>query len=254
MGRSMKKFWLDRFFLFEKPRFGLHPGAIWGLAIFFFAQNLGAQQPDSMKTRRGAGIDTASIFSKSKRVTAIDSSAISIKTVSKNDTLGADSMPARRTNFFTKNYPNPRKAALFSIIVPGSGQFYNKKYWKIPLAWAACGAPIYFMVQNTKLRNDWRRAYKAAVDGDPATVVDPNFEKYDNTTKKQARDFYQKNLEISYLATAGAYLVVAADAFVDAHLKTFDVSDDLSLKITPRAIPSLGSSATFGVGFCFSPK
>ena len=224
-----------------------------GLFFACFWANMAAQQPDSTKLRRGAGLDTAAVFAKFRRGAALDSALVVPKISEKKDSLVSQEK-AGRTNFFSKNYPNPRKAGLFSIVVPGAGQLYNRKYWKIPLAWAACGTPIYFMVQNTKQRNVWRRNYKAAVDGDPTTKVEPDFEAYSTATMKQARDYYQKNLEISYLATAGAYLVVATDAFVDAHLKTFDVSDDLSLKIAPCALPSPGPGTTFGLGLCFSLK
>ncbi len=207
--------------------------------LFFIGANLAAQEPGPTRTVIKSPFDSA---------------ATATNIPQNIDSLAIDSSSAKRRNFFTKNYPNPRKAALFSILVPGSGQAYNKKYWKVPLAWGICAAPIYYMLQNTKDRNVWRRNYKAAVDGDPGTVVEPEYERFDKATLKQGRDFYQKNLEISYLATAGAYLVVAADAFVDAHLKSFDVSDDLSLKIAPRILPSPGIGATFGLGLCFSVR
>ncbi len=235
------------------------------VVALFFAPGLAAQEPDSTKARIEPQPPKAS-SSKWQRDARRDTSGLKLDipasvekgveaAVLPGDTTVAAENAARRTGYFKRTYPNPRLAALMSFVVPGSGQAYNRKFWKIPLAWAACGATLYFTISNTRERNFWQRNYKAAVDGNPNTVVDSGYESLTPATLKQARDYYQKNMEISYLATAGAYLIVATDAFVDAHLKTFDVGDDLGLKIAPRAIPSPGTGGpTFGVGLCFSVK
>jgi hypothetical protein len=200
------------------------------------------------------GLAACFLFSQKTTAQQIDSSFSGVASLPKIDTTLYDSLKTRKPNFFTKNYPSPRKAALFSILIPGAGQFYNKKYWKMPLAWAIGITPLVFVAINKKSRNEFRRNYKARVDGNPLTIVDQKYETATTDGLKQARDVYQKRLEISYLATAGGYLLIATDAFVDAHLKTFDVSDDLTLKIAPRVLSSPVRSPTFGLGLCFALK
>jgi Family of unknown function (DUF5683) len=200
------------------------------------------------------GLIACFLFPDKTNAQQIDSSFSGVASSPKIDTILYDSIKVRKSNFFTKNYPSPRKAALLSILVPGAGQAYNKKFWKMPLAWGVGITPIVFIVINKKNRNEFRRNYKARVDGNLLTLVDEKYKEATTEGLKQARDVYQKRLEISYLATAGGYLLIATDAFVDAHLKTFDVSDDLSLKIAPRVLSSPHFSSTFGVGLCFNLK
>jgi Family of unknown function (DUF5683) len=179
------------------------------------------------------------------------------------DTLRTDSalvntdsvlLPARKTplrNFFTKNYPNPRKAALFSLLLPGAGQAYNRKYWKIPLVYGLLGGLGYLEYSNILQFREVRDTYRARVDGDPLTIPDPKYDRWSDATLRSNRDVAQRNLEVSSLILAGGYLLSVADAFVDAHLSTFDVSDDLSMNIRPQAqlIPTQGVAIGIGMAF-----
>jgi hypothetical protein len=131
----------------------------------------------------------------------------------------------------------PAKAAFYSAILPGLGQAYNKKYWKIPIIYAGFGVASYFLYDQNKKYQCYRKSYFAMVDDDPLTVntCDPNQSAAD---MKLYRDNYQKNYEYSVAGLVGFYLLVAADAFVDAHLKNFDISDDLTLKIKTLMLSS----------------
>jgi Family of unknown function (DUF5683) len=177
------------------------------------------------------------------------------------DTFPADSAviqkdsTVRKTpirNFFTKNYPNPRKAALFSLLLPGAGQAYNRKYWKIPLVYGLLGGLGYLEYQNIVQFRDIRDTYRARVDEDPTTIPNPKYDRWSDATLKSNRDIAQRNLEVSSLILAGGYLLSVADAFVDAHLATFDVSDDLSMQIRPQFIAAQGMA--FGIGMAFELK
>ena len=122
---------------------------------------------------------------------------------------------------------SPSKAAFYSAILPGLGQAYNKKYWKIPLVYAAIGTGIYFYVDNNKKYNQYRSAYKRRLAG----FTDDEFQGIvaDNDALIDAQKFYQKNRDLSLLLTVVAYVLNIVDANVDAHLLQFNVSDDLSL-------------------------
>lgn len=123
----------------------------------------------------------------------------------------------------------PAKAAFYSAILPGLGQAYNKRYWKIPIVYAALGAGVYFIIDNNKKYNDYRDEYKARVLG----INDPNhptFSRLSTESVVRGQKFYQRNRDLSILITGGLYILNIIDANIDAHLLQFNVSDDLSLK------------------------
>lgn len=123
---------------------------------------------------------------------------------------------------------SPSKAAFYSAILPGLGQAYNKKYWKIPIVYAAMGTGIYFYVTNNKNYNRYRRAYKRRLAG----FNDDEFQNIvvDDNALIDAQEFYQRNRDLSLLLTVVAYVLNIVDANVDAHLLQFNVSDDLSVR------------------------
>lgn len=123
---------------------------------------------------------------------------------------------------------SPSKAAFYSAILPGLGQAYNKKYWKIPIVYAAMGTGIYFYISNNKNYNRYRSAYKRRLAG----FNDDEFQGIvaDNNALIDAQEFYQRNRDLSLLLTVVAYVLNIVDANVDAHLLQFNVSDDLSLR------------------------
>ncbi|MES2863429.1 MAG: DUF5683 domain-containing protein [Bacteroidota bacterium] len=126
---------------------------------------------------------------------------------------------------------SPAKAAFYSAILPGLGQAYNKRYWKIPLVYAALGAGTYFIIDNNKKFNLYRDEYKKRLaNGGVADTSDPNFGKLSNESIIRGQKFFQKNRDLSVLITAGLYILNIVDANVDAHLLQFNVNDDLSLK------------------------
>jgi len=130
----------------------------------------------------------------------------------------------------------PAKAAFYSAILPGLGQAYNKKYWKIPIVYAAIGTGVYFYVNNNKEYNRYRDAYKSRLAG--FTTDEFYFDANGNplttprvTTEglERAQKFYRKNKEISLLVTFGLYALNIIDANVDAHLLQYNVDENLSL-------------------------
>lgn len=126
---------------------------------------------------------------------------------------------------------NPGKAALYSLIVPGAGQFYNRRYWKVPLALAAEVAAIYLLNQNIsefkKWDEEWKFQLLNGTNNPDVTAV------YDPSAIKRIRDNARQNKDYSWLGVIGIHILAAAEAFIDRHLIEFDVSDDLSLKVSP---------------------
>ncbi len=132
--------------------------------------------------------------------------------------------------------PSPARAAMLSATLPGLGQIYNERYWKVPVIYAGFGTLVYFIDFNNSNYRRWRNAWIARVDGNPNTVDDYPF--YSDGELERAMNFYRRNLEITYMLTAALYLLNILDASVDAHLMTFDVGEDLTMGLEPATIPS----------------
>ena len=132
----------------------------------------------------------------------------------------------------------PSKAAFYSAILPGLGQAYNKKYWKIPIVYAAIGTGVYLYVNNTDQLNRYRDAYKSRLAGfntDEFWGTDANgiplaSPRIENDGLIRAQQTFRRNQELSLLVTIGLYALNIIDANVDAHLMQFNVDENLALK------------------------
>lgn len=131
------------------------------------------------------------------------------------------------------NYRSPKTASILSAVLPGAGQVYNKKYWKVPIVYGAMGTAVYFIDYNTKKRNIFRDELIARLDTNSSTVPDPELAKHSQAQIEDAKNYYKRMLDISYASLVAIYLLNIIDASVDAHLFTFDVSKDLSLRWQP---------------------
>jgi len=131
-----------------------------------------------------------------------------------------------------KTKHSPKLASTLSAIIPGSGQIYNKKYWKTPIIYIAGGTTVYLAVDYRKNFIRFRDAYYAITDDDPNTVDEFNGQ-LSLDEIKYWRDKYRRYMEINIIATAAIYVLNIVDAAVDANFYDYDISDDLSLKIMP---------------------
>jgi hypothetical protein len=127
---------------------------------------------------------------------------------------------------------SPKKASIMSIALPGLGQVYNGKWWKVPIIYAGFGGLTYMAVSNHIGMERYRQAYLNRVDDDPATI-DEFAGKYSDANLKELKTTYQRNRDLSFILMGILYILNVVDASVDGHLKDFDVSDDLSLQIRP---------------------
>lgn len=127
-----------------------------------------------------------------------------------------------------------KKATTLSMICPGAGQVYNKSYWKVPFVVGGFATMAYIIDWNNRGYQRFKKAYNYITDGDDSTVDEFNG-LYDNRPDfiKNLRDNYRRNRDLSIIITAGFYLLNVIDAHVDAHLKDFDVSDDLTMTLEP---------------------
>jgi len=175
-------------------------------------------------------------------------SADSLKTV----TVVIDSTAPEGKKVKKVNVYNPRKAAIRSAILPGWGQVYNKKYWKLPIVYGALGTSAYIFFFNLQTYKDTRFAYRAKYNfrqpGATAadTVAFNNIPDYlkpiSEGSLRSYRDSYRRDIDYSVLFFVLLWGLNVVDAAVDAHLKSFDVSPDLTLRFKPGYSEMAGTS------------
>lgn len=150
---------------------------------------------------------------------------------------------------------NPKKAVIRSAILPGWGQFYNKKYWKIPIIYGALGITAGVFFYNLKTYKELRQAviYRAGGTAADSLLVPPDLRPFDTESLRQNRDVFRQNIDYSVLVFLGFWVLNIIDADVDANLKAFDVSPDISMKLHP-AFNNITGSPGISLVFFFKEK
>lgn len=152
----------------------------------------------------------------------------------------------------------PSKAAFYSAILPGLGQIYNRRYWKVPIVYGAIGTGIYAYVYNDDLYDRFRSAFKrrrAGFTNDEfydlnGNGIVPGSPDLSDEALQDAQERYQRDRDLALLITIGLYAFNIIDANVDAHLKQFNVDDDLSLDINPYLeYHPITSDPNYGIAF-----
>ena len=146
--------------------------------------------------------------------------------------------------------PSPRAAVLWAII-PGGGQVYNRKYWKVPIIIGGMTALYYAISWNNNNLLEYAKAYSDIKSDDPMTNdswiafvpagADPKSYRTNGSfqeTLRHGRDFYRRNRDLSIIVSVGVYALSIIDAYVDAELAHFDISPELTLRATPTYIPT----------------
>ena len=145
--------------------------------------------------------------------------------------------------------PNPQRALWLALVLPGAGQIYNRKYWKLPIIYGGFVGCIYAMTWNNSMYKDYSQAYLDIMDDDPGTAsynkflhlgkqVTPETEPKYREIFKSRKDKYRRWRDMSFFVMIGVYALSVIDAYVDAELSVFDISRDLSLKVEPTVIPN----------------
>lgn len=140
---------------------------------------------------------------------------------------------------------SPRKAALLSATLPGMGQIYNNKIWKVPLVYIGAGVIYYAYDFNASHYEEYKSAFTRFVNGE--------IQEYNGITTKEglqrAKDYYRRFRDMNLLIMAGWYLVQIIDATVDAHMFNFDVSENISMRFQPSPIHSKNYRVVPGIKF-----
>ena len=148
--------------------------------------------------------------------------------------------------------PNPKRALWLALVIPGGGQIYNRKYWKLPIVYGGFIGCLYAMNWNNTMYKDYSQAFIDLSDNDPGTqsynqflhlgvqITPANEDRYKDIFKKR-RDKFRRWRDLSFFVLVGVYALSVIDAYVDAELSEFDISDDLSLRIEPTIMNNRSS-------------
>ena len=140
--------------------------------------------------------------------------------------------------------PNPKRALWLAVVLPGAGQIYNRKYWKLPIFYGGMLGCVYAITWNNQMYHDYSQAYLDIMDDDPntqsyntflhlgTTVTESSKARYQELFRKR-KDRFRRYRDLSCFILVGVYALSVIDAYVDASLSEFDISDDLSLRVTP---------------------
>lgn len=142
--------------------------------------------------------------------------------------------------------PDPQRALWLALVIPGAGQIYNRKYWKLPLVYGGFLGCTYAFTWNQQMYSDYSQAYLDIMDDNPATqsykdFLPPNFDitgredRYKEIFKNK-KNTYRRWRDLSVFCFAGVYILSVIDAYVDAQLSEFDITPDLSMRLEPTVI------------------
>lgn len=165
------------------------------------------------------------------------------------DTDTIDSVKAQHTDSLGSDKAEkvyiPKRALIYSLIIPGGGQIYNRKYWKLPIVYGGYIGTISSIKFNRKEYDRFNTAYKQRL----ANIPDPFIGILRTADDiRQIRDGYRANLELSYFGLGLVYLLVAADSYVDAHLNSMDLDENLHIGLVS---PEPGDAHSMGVGIVY---
>lgn len=221
------------------------------LLVFVVSKAYSQVIPDSTRTTptpAGVPTDTIPVFS---------------DTTQYNDTSVVKTATGKDSVVVKKKVHSPRQATIRSLIIPGWGQVYNKKYWKVPIVYGAIGFPAYLFTYNRKWYNKTKYAlsiiannrYTGTEAADSIARVDPQLrifvEQKELGSLVNYRNEFRRDMDYAILFTILMWGLNIVDATVDGHLRGFDVSDELTLKVRPTIIPN---TMTPGVSVVVSVK
>ena len=212
------------------------------------AQRKVAEPPARIKPANAASADSLNpILAQQDTLRLLDSANKPL--LSRNDSLQLrkDSIKIAKKRDWATWRPNPKRAMWLALVLPGAGQIYNRKYWKLPIVYGGFVGCAYALRWNNQMYRDYSQAYLDLMDNDPNTqsynqflhlgakIDDSNKARYQKLFKSR-KDTYRRWRDLSVFCLIGVYALSVIDAYVDASLSEFDISKDLSLRVEPTII------------------
>lgn len=212
------------------------------------AQRKVAEPPARIKPANATAADSLNpILAQQDTLRLLDSANKPL--LSRNDSLQLrkDSIKIAKKRDWATWRPNPKRAMWLALVLPGAGQIYNRKYWKLPIVYGGFVGCAYALRWNNQMYRDYSQAYLDLMDDDPNTqsynqflhlgakIDDSNKARYQKLFKSR-KDTYRRWRDLSVFCLIGVYALSVIDAYVDASLSEFDISKDLSLRVEPTII------------------
>ena len=161
--------------------------------------------------------------------------------------MPADTLQVKHKRNWATWKPDTKRAMWLALVLPGAGQIYNRKYWKLPIIYGGFVGCAYAITWNNQMYHDYSQAYLDIMDDDPntqsynqflhlgATINESNIERYKEIFRKR-KDRFRRWRDMGTFVMIGIYAFSVIDAYVDASLSEFDISDDLSLRVEPAVL------------------
>ena len=215
-----------------------HTPLLWAILLFApcFLLRISAQEEESVPAKDSIEVADEAWLPDSL---VIDTAALHAI----GDNLLKEIRPKRDLTTFK---PEPIRALWLGLVIPGAGQIYNRKYWKLPIVYGGFLGCVYALTWNGQMYADYSQAYLDITDSDPSTksyekMLPPNYSIVGKEARfqgifKSKKDTFRRFRDLSIFAFGGVYLLSVIDAYVDAELSTFDLSRDLSLRVQPTMI------------------
>lgn len=223
------------------------------VGMTFIADNAAAQRkvaepPARLKPANATAADSLNPITAQQDTLRL-LSATNNSLLSRTDSLQLrkDSLKIAKKRDWATWRPNPKRAMWLALVLPGAGQIYNRKYWKLPIVYGGFVGCAYALRWNNQMYRDYSQAYLDLMDDDPNTqsynqflhlgaqIDDSNKARYQKLFKSR-KDTYRRWRDLSVFCLIGVYALSVIDAYVDASLSEFDISKDLSLRVEPTII------------------
>lgn len=198
-------------------------------------RRLGIKTDSILQVKDTLATDSLMRLEERQRIETLEAPVDTAALIRKNDSIQKTADIRTKPRFI----PNANRAIWMALVIPGGGQIYNRKYWKLPIVYGGFVGCAYALSWNNRMYKDYSQAYLDIMDDDPNTKSYEDFlprgmsaEGMEDTFKKR-KDFYRRYRDLSIFCFIGVYVLSVIDAYVDAELSDFDISKDLGLQIQP---------------------
>ena len=203
-------------------------------------RRMGIKTDSIIQVKDSLVIDSLKLLEERQKIENMEAPVDTAALVRKNDSI--QKAMAAETN--PRFIPNSNRAIWLALVIPGGGQIYNRKYWKLPIVYGGFVGCAYALTWNNRMYKDYSQAYLDIMDSNPNTksyedLLPPNSsynEEQLKSTLKRRKDMFRRYRDLSIFAFIGVYLISIIDAYVDAELSNFDITPDLSMKVEPAVI------------------
>lgn len=198
-------------------------------------RRMGLKADSTVQVRDTLVSDSLKLLDEKQKIEILEAPVDTAALVKKNDSIQKSMAVENKPRFI----PNSNRAIWLALVIPGGGQIYNRKYWKLPIVYGGFVGCAYALTWNNRMYKDYSQAYLDIMDDDPNTKSYENFLPHGMSADgkedlfKRRKDFYRRQRDLSIFCFIGVYLLSVIDAYVDAELSDFDISKDLGLKIEP---------------------